>query len=132
MENTIIPSTKAQFIDNVKQWVLLDSQLKIIHEKTKKVRETKHKLNDEICEYMQQNNLIGNKIGITDGELRIVEKKEYPPLSYGYIERTLAEIIPDKKQLDYLIQYLKDNREITTVLDIKRTYHKQNDQDKKT
>jgi hypothetical protein len=130
MENTIIPKT--QFIDNVKQWVLLDSQLKIIHEKTKKVRETKHKLNDEICEYMQQNNLIGNKIGITDGELRIVEKKEYPPLSYGYIERTLAEIIPDKKQLDYLIQYLKDNREITTVLDIKRTYHKQNDQDKKT
>jgi hypothetical protein len=130
MENTIIPKT--QFIDNVKQWVLLDSQLKIIHEKTKKVRETKHKLNDEICEYMKQNNLIGNKIGITDGELRIVEKKEYPPLSYGYIERTLAEIIPDKKQLDYLIQYLKDNREITTVLDIKRTYHKQNDQDKKT
>lgn len=130
MENTIIPKT--QFIDNIKQWVLLDSQLKIIHEKTKKVRETKHKLNDEICEYMQQNNLIGNKIGITDGELRIVEKKEYPPLSYGYIERTLAEIIPDKKQLDYLIQYLKDNREITTVLDIKRTYHKQNDQDKKT
>lgn len=125
MENTIIP--KAQFIDNVKQWVLLDSQLKIINEKTKKVRETKHKLNADVCEYMQKNNLIGNKIGITDGELRIVEKKEYPPLSYGYIERTLAEIIPDKKQLDYLIQYLKDNREITTVLDIKRTYH-----DKKT
>ena len=130
MENTIIPKT--QFIENVKQWVLLDSQLKIIHEKTKKVRENKHKLNDEICQYMQQNNLIGNKIGITDGELRIIEKKEYPPLSYGYIERTLAEIIPDKKQLDYLIQHLKDNREITTVLDIKRTYHKQNDQDKKT
>ena len=124
MENTIIPSTKTQFIDNVKQWVHVDSQLKIINEKTRKVRETKHKLNDEICEYMQQNNLIQNKIGITDGELRIVEKKEYPPLSYGYIERTLAEIIPDKKQLDYLLQHLKDKREITTVLDIKRTYNK--------
>jgi hypothetical protein len=124
MENTIIPSTKAQFVDNVKQWVHVDSQLKIINEKTRKVRETKHRLNDEICEYMQQNNLIQNKIGITDGELRIVEKKEYPPLSYGYIERTLAEIIPDKKQLDYLIQHLKNNREITTVLDIKRTYNK--------
>jgi hypothetical protein len=44
MENTIIPKT--QFIDNVKQWVLLDSQLKIIHEKTKTVGENKHKLND--------------------------------------------------------------------------------------
>jgi len=124
MENTIIPSTKTQFIDNVKQWVHVDSQLKIINEKTRKVRETKHQLNDEICKYMSENNLIQNKIGISDGELRIVEKKEYPPLSYGYIERTLAEIIPDKKQLDYLIQHLKDNREITTVLDIKRTYNK--------
>lgn len=124
MENTIIPNPKDQFIDNVKQWVQYDSQLKIINEKTRKVRETKHRLNDEICEYMKQNNLIGNKIGISDGELRIVEKKEYPPLSYGYIERTLAEIIPDKKQLDYLISHLKTNREITTVLDIKRTYNK--------
>jgi hypothetical protein len=126
MENTIIPlpEKRSQFIDNVKQWVLLDSQLKIINEKTRKVREAKHRLNDEICEYMKKNSLTQNKIGISDGELRIVEKKEYPPLSYGYIERTLAEIIPDKQQLDYLIQYLKDNREITTVLDIKRTYNK--------
>lgn len=124
MENTIIPSTKAQFVDNVKQWVHVDSQLKIINEKTRKVRETKHHLNDEICKYMSENNLIQNKIGISDGELRIIEKKEYPPLSYGYIERTLAEIIPDKKQLDYLLQHLKDKREITTVLDIKRTYNK--------
>jgi hypothetical protein len=126
MENTIIPlpEKRSQFIDNVKQWVHVDSQLKIINEKTKKVRETKHMLNNEICKYMSENNLTQNKIGITDGELRIVEKKEYPPLSYGYIERTLAEIIPDKQQLDYLIQYLKDHREITTVLDIKRTYNK--------
>jgi hypothetical protein len=124
MENTIIPSTKTQFIDNVKQWVHVDSQLKIINEKTRKVRETKHMLNNDICKYMSENNLTHNKIGITDGELRIVEKKEYPPLSYGYIERTLAEIIPDKKQLDYLIQHLKEKREITTVLDIKRTYNK--------
>jgi hypothetical protein len=71
---------------------------------------------------MQSNNLIKNKIGISDGELRIIEKKEYPPLSYGYIERCLEEIITDKKQIQTVIEYIKSRREITTSLDIKRTY----------
>jgi hypothetical protein len=121
--NQIVPAnTQQQFIENVKNWVIMDSQMKIINEKTKKIRESKHELSDSICEYMKESNLLDNKIGITDGELRIYEKKEYSPLSYTYIEKCLAEIIHDKKQLDYIIQYLKQKREITTSLDIKRTY----------
>jgi hypothetical protein len=121
--NQIVPiNTKQQFIENVKNWVIMDSQMKIINEKTKKIRESKRELSDSICEYMKESNLLDNKIGITDGELRIYEKKEYSPLSYTYIEKCLAEIIHDKKQLDYIIQYLKQKREITTSLDIKRTY----------
>lgn len=121
--NQIVPAnTQQQFIENVKNWVIMDSQMKIINEKTRKIRETKHQLSESICEYMKESNLLDNKIGITDGELRIYEKKEYSPLSYTYIEKCLAEIIHDKKQLDYIIQYLKQKREITTSLDIKRTY----------
>jgi len=119
----IVPvNTQQQFIENVKKWVIMDSQMKIINEKIKKIRESKHQLTESICEYMKESNLLENKIGITDGELRIYEKKEYSPLSYTYIEKCLAEIIHDKKQLGYIIQYLKQKREITTSLDIKRTY----------
>ena len=131
MDNTIkseqlVPhlDKRKQFIENIKQWVLLDSQLKIVNEKTRKLRDTKAELSEHICEYMNSNNLLENKIGISDGELRIFQKKEYSPLSYGYIERSLAEIITDKTQIDYIIQFLKDKREITTSLDIRRTYHK--------
>lgn len=131
MDNTIkseqlVPQLdkRKQFIENIKQWVLLDSQLKIVNEKTRKLRETKTELSQQICEYMDTNSLLENKIGISDGELRIFQKKEYSPLSYGYIERSLAEIIPEKKQLEYIIGFLKERREITTSLDIKRTYNK--------
>jgi hypothetical protein len=121
--NQIVPvNPKQQFIENVKNWVIMDSQMKIINEKIKKIRESKHQLSESICEYMKESNLLDNKIGITDGELRIYEKKDYSPLSYTYIETCLAEIIHDKKHLDYIIQYLKRKREITTSLDIKRTY----------
>jgi len=74
----IVPiNPKQQFIENVKTWVLMDSQIKIINEKTKKIRESKHQLTESICEYMKESNLLENKIGITDGELRVYEKKEY-------------------------------------------------------
>ena len=108
---------KKEFIENVQKWVLIDSQLKVVNEKTKKMRELKTDLSREICEYTKKNSL--TKIGITNGELRIYEKKEYPPLSYGYIETNLAKIIPDKSHVDYIIKYLKENREITSSLDVK-------------
>lgn len=38
------------------------------------------------------------------------------------MEQTLAKIIADKSQVEFIIKYLKDNREITTVNDLKSIY----------
>jgi hypothetical protein len=114
--------TKNEFIENIKNWIVLDNQLKIVNEKTKKMREMKNQLNDSIAKYMNESNLSKNKIGISDGELRLCEKKEYSPLTYGYIENRLEELITDKAQVQYIIKYLKEKREITTSFEIKRTY----------
>jgi len=116
--------TKAEFIEKIKNWVVMDSKLKIVNEKTKQLREMKLQLNHQICHYMNNHNLAQNKITISDGELRIHEKKEYSSITFGYIERCLAELINDSKQVEFIIQYLKDNREVTTSSDIKRTYKK--------
>jgi hypothetical protein len=123
MNAEITVTTKTQFIEDVKKWALLDSQLKIVNEKTKKMRDMKHELSDRICMYTKHNNIPENKIKLSDGELRIYEKKEYSPLTYGYIEKTLGNIIENEEQVEYIIKYLKENREITTSLDIKRTQH---------
>jgi hypothetical protein len=122
METEIIINPKTQFIEDVKKWALLDSQLKIVNEKTKKMRDMKHELSERICKYTESNNIPENKIKLTDSELRIYNKKEYSPLTYGYIEKTLSNIIANKEQVEYIIKYLKENREITTSLDIKRTF----------
>ena len=122
-ENTTITNhqnvTKAQLINDVQRWVLADTQLKQLTEKTKQMREVKSAANANIMLYMKQTNYNGN-IKISDGELRIYEKKEYSPLTYGYIEKCLAKIIPDESHVEYIVQYLKDNREVTTNQDIKR------------
>jgi len=120
--NVIVKQPKNQFIENVQKWVLIDKQLKIVNEKTKKMREIKNTLSQDICEYMNDNNMINKKIGITNGELKVVEKKEYSPLSYGYIEKKLEEIIPDKSHVEYIIQYLKDKREISISQELRSNY----------
>ena len=88
------------------------------------MREMKSQLNTEICNYMNTNNISRNSITISDGELRIHEKKEYSSITFGYLERCLAELIKNQTQVDYIMQYLKDNREITISNEVKRTYNK--------
>jgi len=116
--------TKEDLIENVRRWVLLDSQMKVINEKTKKIREIKRDLSEKICKYMSTNKVTKNKISISDGELCMYEKKEYSPLTYGYVEKCLGELISDKSQVEFIMDYLKNHREITSSPDIRRTYHK--------
>ena len=124
--------TKEKFTENVQQWVNIDTQLTILNEKTKKLREHKNRLSDEITNYMKDKiniqpnpkSSIQSKIQISDGELRIYNKKEYPPLSFTYVEKCLVDIIPDKSHVEYIINYLKSKREIKEELDIKRVLTK--------
>jgi hypothetical protein len=123
-ENTLVIEPKKQFVENIQKWVVLDKQLKLIHEKTKEIRENKNKITHDICNYIQNKNLTNTKIEISDGELKMYEKKEYSPLTFSYIEESLSKILTDKSQVDYIIQFLKQNREIKSSIDIRRTVHK--------
>lgn len=120
----VVVEPKTQFVENIQKWVILDKQLKLINEKTKEIRENKHRLTNDICGYIQNKNLSSTKIEISDGELKMYEKKEYSPLTFTYIEESLAKILTDKSQVDYIIEFLKKNREIKSSVDIRRTLHK--------
>lgn len=122
MNTDLTINPKTQFIEDVKKWALLESQLKIVNEKTRKMRDMKNDLSEKITKYMLETN--NSKIKLSDGEIRLYDKKDYSPLTFGYIENSLGNIIQDKEQLDYVVQYLKDNREISTSPEIKRTYSK--------
>jgi hypothetical protein len=118
------PQLKIDFVENIKKWVQADSQLKLVNEKAKQLRDIKYGLTDNILDYIESNNLKTNNIGISDGELIFYEKKSQTPLSFAYIEECLENIIPDKTKIEYIIDYLKDNREVTATTDIRRVYNK--------
>ena len=110
------------FASNVKKWVLLDSQLKMANEKMKILREEKNLLGNKICNHLQETGNSHRKIMIHDGDLKVYEKKEYSPLTFGFLEKHLGKIMTDPNQVEFVIQYLKDQREIKTTNDLKRSY----------
>jgi hypothetical protein len=120
--NELVVNNREQFVENVKQWVTIDNQLKIVNEKTRIMRERKHKLNQEICDYAIQQNIDHKYIEISDGTLKFFKRKEYKPITYTFLEKSLSEIISNKEQVSYIINHIKDKREIITHDDIRRNY----------
>lgn len=116
-------NNRDQFVQSIKKWVLMDSQLKLLKEKTKQIRDMKQQCTEDICNYVEENQ-INPKIEISDGELKIYEKKEYSTLTYSYLEDCLDKMISNRDHVDQILQYLKENREVVTSFDIRRTTRK--------
>uniref|UniRef100_A0A6C0B2W7 Uncharacterized protein n=1 Tax=viral metagenome TaxID=1070528 RepID=A0A6C0B2W7_9ZZZZ len=108
-----------KFTENIKKWSLVEEKLKSINEHTKKLRTIKNELNKDITQYMNENNLTNKKINLPAGEVRLIEKKEYGTLSFSYIELCLENIIADKEQIQFIINYLREQRDVSTVQELR-------------
>jgi len=108
-----------QFKENIQKWALIDSKLKTINEHTKKLRTMKNELSESISQYMTENNLADKKINLPTGEVRLAEKKEYSTLSFSYIELCLENIISDKSQIDFIMNYLREQREVSITQELR-------------
>lgn len=108
------------FEQNIQQWVSIDNQLKILHEKTCELRKRKIDLSNHIFSYAEKNKLRNSVINISDGKLKIVESRVAPQLSFKYLEKSLGEIIENPKEVQRIIEHLKKTREVKLVQEIKR------------
>jgi hypothetical protein len=116
---------KDELIQNIKRWVELDSQIKQTNDKIKYFREEKTKLTSNILTNISENSPKLTRVQLADGELKFYTKKEYSPLTFGFLEKCLKEIITDQSQVSYIIEYVKNKREVTNDIDIKRLYSKE-------
>lgn len=117
---SVQPSEKEELQKYIQKWVAVDNHLQQLQDKTKTMREWKKKLTNKISEIMQQNNCEDSILEIPDGELRLSERNEYSGLTLSFVEKCMREIIPDDSQVSFVMDYLRDHREVKTVVDIRR------------
>lgn len=113
------------FEDNIKKWVQLDNQLKLVNDKVKEIKQEKDTIEEQIIQYVDTNQLNNATAKISGGRLKFVETKQSSPLTLKYIKECLSECIENEQQVDLILNYIKDNREIKYSKDIKRTYDKE-------
>jgi hypothetical protein len=107
----------------IKTWVDLDNELKRLNERAKDIRTRKNDVEDKIITYVEDNNMNNSVVNIADGKLKFCEIKQTSPLTLGFLEKCLSEIISNQGQVNQIVEYIKSKRETKMVPEIKRYYN---------
>ena len=107
----------------IQNWVELDNELKKINEKAKDIRTRKNDIEDKLMTYVEDNNMNSSVVNITDGKIKFCETKQTSPLTLGFLEKCLSEVIANQSQVKQIVDYIKSKRETKMVPEIKRYYN---------
>jgi hypothetical protein len=109
--------------NSIQDWVYNDNQLKLYSSKVKEIRARRNIISTQIFDLVENNNLQNSVIEITDGKLKFQNVKQVSPLNFKFLEKCLKDCISNEKNVDDIINYIKQKREIVYKNDIKRTYN---------
>ena len=124
MNKPLATSTGANHLDKtIQNWVELDNELKKLNETAKDIRTRKNDIEDKIMTYVEDNNMNNSVLNITDGKLKFCETKQTSPLTLGFLEKCLSEVIANQGQVKQIVDYIKSKRETKMVPEIKRYYN---------
>jgi hypothetical protein len=121
---TISSSSSAALFDKqIQKWVEIDNKIKKINAELKTSREMKNDLETSIMTTVNNKKLLNTSLSLPDGRLRFVETKTTNPISLTFVEQCLNELIPNKSQVQHILKYMKEKREIKINPEIKRYYN---------
>ena len=121
--NVMTTTAVSAFDKQIQKWIELDNKLKKINSEIKTTREIKNDLEASIMDVVNNKKLLNTSIATMDGRLRFIETKTSNPLSLTFVEQCLNEIIPNSSQVQHILKYIKDKREIKINSEIKRYYN---------
>ena len=80
----------------------------------------KYKYNETILDYISEKELDNVTIKISDGKLKFVDTNYSQPLTYKYIYECLNKYYRNENKALELINFIKTERSVKTVREIKR------------
>ena len=112
------------FEEQIKSWVSIDNQIKLHNEKLKELRGARQQITEKVTSYLEENSLEKAKIEITGGSIGFAQNRIVTPLSLRFVEGCLKDVISNESQVDQIMNYIKEKREIKYTSDLKRVYNK--------
>jgi hypothetical protein len=112
------PTSLSQY---VQEYSVIDEELQELSAKQKILRDRKTELQTIIIQTMKDRNLENRTMKQGDHHYCIGTRKQYSSLTFSYLESVFEKMIPDKTNRNFLLQYLRENREVKTVDELKKT-----------
>jgi len=110
---------RERLIDNVKQWIDLDEELKLLRKKARQLRENKKDLTSSLVSIMKDNDI--DCFDINDGQLIRTTRQVKTPLSKKHLLTSLAKFFQnDPKVVKELGGFIMNSRTSKTKEDIRR------------
>ena len=120
----VTPSSASTLFDKqIQKWVEMDNKIKKMNAELKSSRELKNDLETSIMTIVNNKKLLNTSLSLPDGKLRFVETKTTNPISLTFVEKCLNDLIPNKSQVQHILKYMKEKREIKINSEIKRYYN---------
>jgi hypothetical protein len=109
------------FTKGIKQWVTFDSQIDMLNQKLKAIRNQRDTLGEKLTMYMQNNDL--TKTAFNFDKSRIIFKNEpkYSNLSYDFMFKCAQNYFDDDKKAQDFCQFVKSKRQKTYNTCLKRS-----------
>jgi hypothetical protein len=121
--NMPVATASSLFDKQIQKWVEVDNKIKKMNAELKSSREMKNDLEASIMTTVNNKKMLNTSLSLPDGRLRFVETKTTNPISLTFVEQCLNDLIPNKSQVQHILKYMKDKREIKINPEIKRYYN---------
>lgn len=114
------------FDETMAEWVNVDNKIKQLNEQINELKEEKNEISDKLNDYIETNSVDKKSINVNlkDSQIKFITTKVPQTLTFKYLEKCLNEIVTDTEQVEQIIEYIKSNRTINEVNEIKRIYKK--------
>lgn len=107
------------FGENIKEYIELENKIEELNLQMKTLKVQKQLIHEKISNTITKNQWQNKQFHVNNYKLSMVDRKQYSSLTFSYLEEQLQKIIPDNNERDYLIKYLKNNRSIKNVQELR-------------
>ena len=120
--NNDILSPKELLVNNIREWVKIDSEISQLRQEIKERNNKKKGMTESLVNVMKTNNI--DCFDINDGSLVYKKNKVRKPINAKTLLTSLQNYYKDQNVAEDLTKFIMDNREEQIKETIKRKIHK--------
>lgn len=109
-----------EFQHSIREWVSLDNKVKTMNDELKTLRAQRQELTSRIMTISETEGYGDPVINISDGKLKFASVRTIGSLTLGYVKSCLEACIDDNERVNEIMEYIKENRPVKEVRDIRR------------